>query len=44
MSPNDTAHVIEAAKARAIELRREAIHEFWNAAFAAMRRLGFKGA
>ncbi len=34
MNSQDTSRLMAAAKARAIELRREAAREFWDAVFA----------
>lgn len=34
MNPDDHAHLMQAAKARALELRRQAIDDFWAAVFA----------
>ena len=38
LTPMDHAPLFEAAKARALELRREAIHDFWHAAARGARR------
>ncbi len=39
MNPHDYARLMDAAKARAHELRREAVAEFWSAVFRGLRRL-----
>jgi hypothetical protein len=38
MNPQETSRLAQAAKARAIQWRREAVEGFWGAVFAAMRR------
>jgi len=38
MSPQEFAAVLDAAKARALELRREAIRDFWLGVEGAVRR------
>ena len=43
LSPLEYAAVIDAAKARALELRREAIREFWSAVARAVRRAVQRG-
>lgn len=39
MNPDDYSRMMDAAKARALELRREAVVEFWSAVFRGLRRL-----
>ena len=39
MNPHDYSRIMDAARARAQELRREAIADFWSAVFRGLRRL-----
>ncbi|HYF42177.1 MAG TPA: hypothetical protein VEA35_06970 [Ramlibacter sp.] len=39
MNPHDYSRIMDAARARAQELRREAIADFWSAVFSGVRRL-----
>jgi len=39
MNPHDYSRMMDAAKARAQELRREAVADFWSAVFSGLRSL-----